>query len=70
MPAHKTSSPRLPGNTPATPTRKPWVKKTPVEIVLTQIDRLRGDITKEEEQLKDKRKQLAKLEEVRKLLES
>ena len=50
--------------------RKPWKKKTPTEVVLEQIDRLRDDVTKKEEELKQAKKQLQKLEEVRKVLES
>lgn len=50
--------------------RKPWKKKTPTEVVLEQIDRLRDDVAKKEEELKQAKKQLQKLEEVRKVLES
>ena len=50
--------------------RKPWKKKTPVEVVLDQIDRVREDVAKREEELKVARRQLNKLEEARKLLES
>lgn len=51
-------------------TRKPWKKKTPVEIVLDQIDKVREDVAEKEEVLKLAKKQLQKLEEARKLLES
>ena len=50
--------------------RKPWKKKTPIEVVLDQINRLRDDVAKKEEELKQAKKQLVKLEEVRKVLES
>jgi hypothetical protein len=50
--------------------RKPWVKKTPVEVVLNQIERLREGLVKKEEELKEAKRQLQKLEEVRKVLES
>jgi hypothetical protein len=50
--------------------RRPWVKKTPVEVVLSQIERLRDGLTKKEEELKQAKRQLQKLEEVRKILES
>ncbi len=50
--------------------RKPWVKKTPIQVVLDQIDRLRDDVATKEEELKQAKKQLQKLEEVRKVLES
>lgn len=50
--------------------RKPWVKKTPVEVVLSQIERLREGLVQKEEELKQAKRQLQKLEEVRKILES
>ena len=55
--------------TTSTGTRKAWKKKTPVEVVLEQITRLQEDVAAKEEQLKSKR-QLLKLEEARKVLES
>jgi septal ring factor EnvC (AmiA/AmiB activator) len=51
-------------------TRKPWKKKTPVEIMLDQIDKIREDVAKKEEELKHAKRQLQKLEEARKVLES
>ncbi|MGO9010632.1 MAG: hypothetical protein ACLQPN_11060 [Bryobacteraceae bacterium] len=50
--------------------RKPWKKKTPVEVVLDQINKLREDVAKKEEDLKQARRQLQKLEEARKVLET
>jgi len=50
--------------------RKPWKKKTPVEIVLGQIERLREGVAAKEEELKQARRQLQKLEEVKKILET
>jgi len=50
--------------------RKPWKKKTPVEVVLSQIDRLREQVIEKEEELKQAKRQLQKLEDVRKILES
>jgi hypothetical protein len=50
--------------------RKPWKKKTPVEAILSQIDRLREGLVQKEEELKQAKRQLQKLEEVRKVLES
>jgi hypothetical protein len=41
-----------------------------VEVVLDQIDRVREDVAKREEELKVARRQLQKLEDARKLLES
>ena len=50
--------------------RKPWKKKSPVEVFVSQIDRLREDVQKKEEELKQAKRQLQKLEEARKILES
>ena len=50
--------------------RKPWKKKSPVEVVIAQIDRVREDVTKREDELKVARRELQKLEEAKKLLES
>jgi predicted patatin/cPLA2 family phospholipase len=51
-------------------TRKPWKKKTPVEVVLDQINRLRDDVLEREEELKQAKRQLQKLEEAKKVLEA
>jgi|HubBroStandDraft_6_1064221.scaffolds.fasta_scaffold2833723_1 predicted patatin/cPLA2 family phospholipase len=50
--------------------RKPWKKKTPAEVVLAQIDRLREDVAKKEEEFKQAQRQLEKLEQARKIFES
>ncbi len=50
--------------------RKPWKKRTPAEVVLDQIERVKEDVGKREEELKHARRQLQKLEEVKKVLES
>ena len=50
--------------------RKPWKKKTPVEVVLDQISRLREGLAEREEEIKQARRQLQKLEEVKKILEA
>ncbi len=52
------------------PTRKPWKKKTPVEVVLDQINRLRDDVLAREEELRQAKRQLQKLEEAKKVLEA
>lgn len=59
-----------PGTTSGIGVRKPWKKKTPVEVVLDQITRLRNQVTQQEEDLKQAKKQLQKLEEARKVLEA
>ena len=49
--------------------RKPWKKKSPVEVVLEQGEKLKAEIAEMEEEIKAKRKQLQKFEEARKLFE-
>ena len=67
MPVPKTNDPKT---QPANPERKPWKKKTPVEIVLEQSDKLKAEIAEIEEGLKAKRVQLQKFEQAKKLFES
>ena len=67
MPLSKLTDPKA---TPASkPERKPWKKKSPVDVVLEQADKLKFEISEMEEELKAKRKQLVKFEEARKLFE-
>ena len=49
--------------------RKPWKKKTPVEVVLEQAEKLKAEIAEGEEALKAKRRQLEKFEQAKKLFE-
>jgi hypothetical protein len=49
--------------------RKPWVKKTPVQVVLEQADKLKAEIAEMEEEIKAKKRQLVKFEEAKKLFE-
>ena len=66
MPIQKPHDPKAP---PPKPERKPWKKKSPVEVVLEQADKLKAEIAEMEEEIKAKRKQLVKFEEARKLFE-
>lgn len=50
--------------------RKPWKKKTPVEVFLDQEDKLKKEIAEVEADLKTRRQQLAKFEQVRKIFEA
>lgn len=50
--------------------RKPWKKKSPVEVVLEQADKLKAEIAEAEDEIKAKRKQLQKFEEARKIFEA
>jgi hypothetical protein len=49
--------------------RKPWKKRTPAEVVLAQIERVRDDVERKEEEFNEAKRQLDKLEAARKLLE-
>ena len=49
--------------------RKPWKKKTPVDVVMEQADKLKAEIGEAEEELKAKRRQLEKFEQAKKLFE-
>ena len=50
--------------------RKPWKKKTPADVVLDQINKVREDVANKKEELKHAERQLEKLEEARKVLEA
>lgn len=50
--------------------RKPWKKKSPVEIVLDQEKKLRQEIAETEKDLQQKRSQLQKFEQARKIFET
>ena len=69
MPVPKKEPKGGPPPLPATPERKPWKKKSPVEVVLAQADKLKAEIAEMEQELTAKRKQLQKFEEARKLFE-
>ena len=77
MPVPKANDPKHPPQAPAAPVqpsksegRKPWKKKTPVEVVLEQADKLKSEIAEMEEEIKAKRKQLEKFEQAKKLFEA
>jgi hypothetical protein len=65
-------APKAPDSKPATPKpegRKPWKKKTPVDVIFEQTDKLRAEIAEAEEELKAKKRQLQKFEEAKKLFD-
>jgi hypothetical protein len=71
VPKHTDPRPPDPKAAPVKPEgRKPWKKKTPVEVIFEQADKLRAEIAETEEELKAKRKQLQKFEEAKKLFEA
>jgi hypothetical protein len=75
MPIQKPNEPKAPpANPPATtagkPERKPWKKKSPVEVVMEQADKLKSEIAEMEEEIRAKKRQLEKFEQAKKLFEA
>jgi hypothetical protein len=70
MPALKQPTAKLAEPPRGQAERKPWKKKTPVEVFLEQEEKLRREIIATEEELKQKRLQLKKFEEARKIFEA
>lgn len=50
--------------------RKAWVKKTPVEVVLEQITKQEEKVSEMREELAHEERELAKLQQARKVLEA
>jgi hypothetical protein len=50
--------------------RKPWIKKTPVEVVLEQIGKQEDKVAGMREELAHEERELAKLQQARKVLEA
>lgn len=53
----------------STAKRKPWIKRSPVEAFIAQIDRAREDVAKKKEEYETAKRQFEKLEAARKVLE-
>lgn len=63
-------SPQKPAPTPESSGRKPWIKKTPVEVVLEQIAKQEERVGEMREELTHEERELAKLQQARKVLET
>jgi hypothetical protein len=65
-------TPQKAASTAAAPAtgRRSWVKKTPVEVVLEQIDKQEQKVAEMREELAHEERELAKLQGARKLLEA
>jgi hypothetical protein len=50
--------------------RKPWKKKTPVDIFLDQEEKVRREVEQAEQELEQKRDQLRKFQEARRIFET
>ncbi len=69
MPVPKQPTDPKPAPAPKAEGRKPWKKKSPVEVVMEQADKLKAEIAEAEEEIKAKRKQMEKFEQAKKLFE-
>lgn len=65
--APSTTAAPAPGHAAA---RKPWVKKTPVEVVLEQIGKQEEKVAGMRKDLAKEERELAKLQQARKVLEA
>lgn len=72
MTAQKTTSAtaQSAAQTASTPSRKAWIKKTPVEVVLEQIDKQEEKVAEMRKELAREERELAKLTQARKVLEA
>lgn len=50
--------------------RKPWIKRTPVEVVLEQIGKQEEKVAAMREELAHEERELGKLQQARKVLET
>jgi len=50
--------------------RKPWIKKTPVEVVLEQLDKQEQRVAEMRKELAQEERELSKLQQARKVLEA
>ena len=69
----KAAAPPVAGTPPsqsAKEGRKPWVKKTPVEVVLEQITRQENKVNDLREDLKKEERELQKLQQAKRVLEA
>lgn len=63
-------SPQKTAPTPEPSGRRPWIKKTPVEVVLEQIGKQEEKVAAMREELAQEERGLAKLQQARKVLEA
>jgi hypothetical protein len=55
---------------PEASSRKAWIKKTPVQIVLEQLDKQEEKVAEMREELAHEERELSKLQQARKVLEA
>jgi len=66
----KPGQPATSTGAPTTSTRKAWVKKTPVDVVLEQIAKQEDRVNDLREELKKEDRELQKLQQAKKVLEA
>jgi hypothetical protein len=66
----KTTAVSTPAAQTTTSTRRPWIKKTPVEVVLDQIRKQEDKVSELREDLTREERELSKLQQAKKILES
>jgi cell division protein FtsL len=49
--------------------RKPWQKRSPAEVMRHEVQKLRDDVAKKEEELTEAKRQLQNLEEAQKVID-
>jgi hypothetical protein len=69
-PPNQPQKPSGPASAAAAPGRKPWVKKSPVEVFLDQIKKQEEKVAEMKAELQKEERELAKLQQARKVLES
>jgi hypothetical protein len=67
---NKPGQPATATSTSTTSTRKAWVKKTPVDVVLEQIATQEDRVNDLREELKKEERELQKLQQAKKVLEA
>ena len=59
-----------PSPTPGSTARKPWIRKSPVEVVLDQIHKQEERVAELQEQLNREKRELDKLQKAKEVLEA
>jgi hypothetical protein len=65
-----TTAQRASATSASSTTRKPWIKKTPVEVVLEQIGKQEQKVADMREAISHEERELSKLQQARKVLEA
>jgi len=64
------AAPRTEPTTSTSGARKPWIKKTPIEVVLDQIGKQEQRVAEMREELAREERELKKLQQAKNVLES